>query len=149
MKVKPIPVEKEAVQWTGDNHEEIRQFFNHSENFAFGPKDTICIFTLEGKFHASKGDYIIKGIKGEYYAVKPDIFLHSYEIIRECRVCGCTDMDCRECIEDLGHPCQWVEPDLCSRCRDYLEEDYESEEDKAIREAEGSTLFYEDEEANQ
>lgn len=33
-----------------------------------------------------------------------------------CRKCGCTDDDCRQCIEKTGEPCSWVEPDLCSAC---------------------------------
>jgi hypothetical protein len=33
-----------------------------------------------------------------------------------CRVCGCTDADCRQCIEKTGEPCYWVEDDLCSAC---------------------------------
>jgi PRTRC genetic system ParB family protein len=33
-----------------------------------------------------------------------------------CRVCGCTEDDCSECIEVTVHPCHWSEPDLCSRC---------------------------------
>jgi protein AroM len=35
-----------------------------------------------------------------------------------CRVCGCTDADCRACVERTGQPCAWVEKDLCSACRD-------------------------------
>lgn len=35
---------------------------------------------------------------------------------RVCRVCGCTTLDCRQCIEKTGEPCHWVEPDLCSAC---------------------------------
>jgi hypothetical protein len=35
---------------------------------------------------------------------------------RACRVCGCTDEDCRGCIERTGLPCSWVEDDLCSAC---------------------------------
>jgi hypothetical protein len=35
---------------------------------------------------------------------------------RTCRVCGCTDDDCRQCIEKTGEPCYWVEEDLCSAC---------------------------------
>lgn len=35
---------------------------------------------------------------------------------RTCRVCGCTDDDCTECVEATGEPCSWVEDDLCSRC---------------------------------
>ena len=36
--------------------------------------------------------------------------------VRTCRVCGCTDGDCRGCIERTGAPCHWVEEDLCSAC---------------------------------
>lgn len=36
--------------------------------------------------------------------------------IRKCRVCGCTEMDCTQCIEKDGHPCWWIEHDLCSSC---------------------------------
>lgn len=35
---------------------------------------------------------------------------------QKCRVCGCVDEDCRQCIEKTGQPCYWVEPDLCSAC---------------------------------
>ncbi|MEN6421290.1 MAG: hypothetical protein ABFD76_05025 [Smithella sp.] len=34
----------------------------------------------------------------------------------KCRVCGCTDDDCSQCIERTGKPCYWVEDDLCSAC---------------------------------
>lgn len=33
-----------------------------------------------------------------------------------CRVCGCTDDDCSQCIEKTGNPCYWIEEDLCSAC---------------------------------
>lgn len=33
-----------------------------------------------------------------------------------CRVCGCTNYDCRQCIEKIGEACWWIEPDLCSAC---------------------------------
>lgn len=36
--------------------------------------------------------------------------------VRTCRVCGCTDADCRGCIARTGSPCHWVEADLCSAC---------------------------------
>lgn len=35
---------------------------------------------------------------------------------RKCRVCGCTNDDCRQCIEKQGHACYWTEADLCSAC---------------------------------
>lgn len=36
--------------------------------------------------------------------------------VRTCRKCGCTDNDCRQCIERTGEPCSWVAADLCSAC---------------------------------
>lgn len=36
--------------------------------------------------------------------------------VRRCRVCGCTDHNCQQCIEKTGSPCYWVEDDLCSAC---------------------------------
>lgn len=38
---------------------------------------------------------------------------------QKCRICGCTDDDCRQCIERTGKPCYWVEGDLCSACGVY------------------------------
>lgn len=52
---------------------------------------------------------------------------------RKCRVCGCTQDNCRQCIEKTGEPCSWVEEDLCSACADQedaeLEEAMNTEED--------------------
>jgi hypothetical protein len=41
---------------------------------------------------------------------------------RECRVCGCTDRECKpQCIELMnGEPCHWVEQDLCSACVSFV-----------------------------
>lgn len=35
----------------------------------------------------------------------------------KCRVCGCTESDCQQCVEKTGAPCHWVEKNLCSACR--------------------------------
>ncbi len=35
---------------------------------------------------------------------------------RKCRECGCCDEDCSRCIKRTGHPCWWIEFDLCSAC---------------------------------
>ncbi len=95
------PVEVEAVQWTGDNGEEIDNFlprdcFRWFDNFAGNP----VILTLEGDMLVSKGDYIIRGVKGEFYPCKPDIFEATYSdasesegkdadyMIGSCPVCG-------------------------------------------------------------
>lgn len=44
------------------------------------PPTELFIKTLEGIHHASVGDYIIKGVKGEFYPCKPDIFEQTYEL---------------------------------------------------------------------
>ncbi|MGC5744410.1 hypothetical protein [Chryseobacterium sp. NFX27] len=33
-----------------------------------------------------------------------------------CKICGCTDYDCKQCIEKTGEPCYWFEENLCSAC---------------------------------
>lgn len=44
--------------------------------------------------------------------------------LRKCRICGCTDNNCSQCIEKTGAPCHWIEDDLCSACADvYRNED--------------------------
>lgn len=83
MKFRKKPVVIDAVQWTGRNFEEIVAF-----TASAGPpgtigqdfmKDELEIPTLEGEMIASMGDWIIKGIKGEFYPCKPAIFDASYE----------------------------------------------------------------------
>ena len=77
------PVEIEAIQWTGDNLEEIYAFVG-VENISFNLKsideetEELYINTLEGSMHASVNDFIIKGVKGEFYPCKPDIFFETY-----------------------------------------------------------------------
>jgi len=78
MKFRKKPVVIEAVQWTGDNGGELREFVG--EALIWSP--TVCEFTihtLEGYMRADKGDWIIRGIKGEFYPCKPDIFAATYE----------------------------------------------------------------------
>ena len=84
-------VEIEAIQWNGNNLEEIMKFlnseFSYEKNTEYATKkfsysqttNDLCINTLEGVMKANIGDYIIKGIKGEYYPCKPDIFELTYE----------------------------------------------------------------------
>ena len=56
----------------------------------------LTIETLEGTMHATEGDYIITGIKGEKYPCKPDIFEQTYEPITENECDGC-ERDCTMC----------------------------------------------------
>ncbi|KKN07261.1 hypothetical protein LCGC14_1069010 [marine sediment metagenome] len=49
-----------------------------------------------------------------------DWLLDNPPVLWTCRVCGCTNDDCSQCIEKTGEPCHWVEPDLCSACVDQV-----------------------------
>ena len=72
------PVVIEAVQWTGENVKEVMDFMNW-RNAAHDTASGLTIHTLEGNHHASLGDWIIKGVNGEFYPCKPDIFVETYE----------------------------------------------------------------------
>lgn len=77
MKFRTKPCEIEAVQWTGENLTEILRFAN-TQNIDI-TSGVLIIKTLEGYMKASVGDYIIRGLRGEYYPCKPDIFHKKYE----------------------------------------------------------------------
>ncbi len=74
-KYRKKPVVVEAVQWDGEN---TRDIIKWTDGRAY-IHDTLCIRTLEGDHKARRGDYIIKGIQGEFYPCKPDIFEQMYE----------------------------------------------------------------------
>ena len=80
-KYRKRPVVIEAVQWTGENKKEVFDFMNWRN--AEIRKDTLVIHTLEGNMKADPGDYIIKGVQGEIYPCKPDIFKSTYEQVEE------------------------------------------------------------------
>jgi len=71
------PVMVEAVHWNGSNHKEIIDFAENK--ILFDALGNVWIATLEGDMVAKKGDYIIKGVQGEFYPCKPDIFAETYE----------------------------------------------------------------------
>ena len=95
MKYRKKPVVIEAVKWTGSNNsfKEIRAFSpdiidggavwhpnaEGTDNDCKTSSWPLFIKTLEGTMTAEIGDYIIKGIKGEFYPCKPDIFEATYE----------------------------------------------------------------------
>ena len=81
MKYRKKPVVIEAFQLKLDsNHREIAKWCNGAW-FDMGGQCGIKINTLEGEMVARIGDYIIRGIKGEFYPCKPDIFEQSYDPI--------------------------------------------------------------------
>lgn len=90
MKFRKKPVVIEAIQW-----DELRDTFNKLTFMGMkysshkGHRDRpeevrdLRIKTLEGSINASKGDWIIKGVKGEFYPCKPDIFEATYDAVTE------------------------------------------------------------------
>lgn len=98
-KFRKKPVEIEARQFTTNNEagdknmNELVDWMNGcgqpnnyprlSDETPVARHDGTCIFinTLEGEHRASVGDWIIKGVAGEFYACKPDIFEATYEIV--------------------------------------------------------------------
>ena len=81
----------QAMVWTGDNPEDLKQFME-DQGYYFNDEDCgLYIETLEGDHKANTGDYIIKGVKGEFYPCKPDIFEMSYEEVEKCESVKETD----------------------------------------------------------
>lgn len=80
MKFRKKPVEVEAVRFEAGDTLSVLQFIGGS-TAAWVMGDAIEISTLEGVMRADPGDWIIKGIAGEFYPVKPDIFEATYEAV--------------------------------------------------------------------
>jgi len=79
-KYRKKPVEIEAIQFNGWNKGCIYDWIN--DQYGVYPAcydETMEIKTLEGVMTANVGDYIIKGVNGEFYPCKPDIFKKIYE----------------------------------------------------------------------
>lgn len=100
MKYRKKPVVVEAVQWTGKNEDEIKEFCGVAALFQYIPMEgaayvvtelkpqgeyvvSLSIRTLEGTMVASDGDFIIRGVEGEFYPCKPDIFRKTYEEVKD------------------------------------------------------------------
>lgn len=85
------PVVIEAVQWNGGVVSTIqiesfvgstlKRYYNNDNPNETTPVSGLIIPTLEGNMLASIGDYIIKGVRGEFYPCKPDIFEKTYTVI--------------------------------------------------------------------
>lgn len=71
----------DAHDWTGTNQFDLMRWcesFNTNARWRFAGPD-LFIQTLEGEMKANSGDWIIRGVKGEFYPCKPDIFTATYE----------------------------------------------------------------------
>lgn len=112
-------VEIEAIQWNGINLSEIQEFGKGNldidiyNNGVTPPLVTIEIKTLEGVMKLNEDDYLIKGIKGEYYPCKPDIFELTYEKVY-------TLEEVKKEWEELGY--SWEEDVYCIRLTNLKED---------------------------
>ena len=89
-KFRKKPVVIDAIIWDGKNFDEISHFTGDWHGHKLAHEDaeeaaikTGCLYitTLEGDMKAAKGDFIIKGVNGEFYPCKPDIFEKTYEAV--------------------------------------------------------------------
>ena len=77
----------EAMKYDGYNYPSVQDWISGEAHVwpawihDYGP---FQIDTLEGEMTVSVGDYVIKGINGEFYPCKPDVFLRTYEEVQEC-----------------------------------------------------------------
>ncbi len=90
MKYRKKPVVVEAIQYKFSstlNFDDCYSNINDIKKFTNGSiklKNALVIIpTLEGEMLVSGGDYIIKGVNGEFYPCKPDIFHKTYEKLKE------------------------------------------------------------------
>lgn len=84
-KFRKKPVVIEAIQFTKDNFQECCDFVG-SENLNDGTSEDegfIGIITSEGDHNTRYGDWIIKGVEGEFYPCKPSIFDATYEPVAD------------------------------------------------------------------
>ena len=96
MKYRKKPVIIDAIQVSASNFDRICDFMGCTPEQYLNPMSDIDEFgdsrdsylgvyvdTLEGKMLANIGDMIIKGVNGEFYPCKPDIFAKTYEKVEE------------------------------------------------------------------
>lgn len=85
MKYRKKPVVIDAFKWEGQSYtlwpEWASEYTHGHQDFQIRHEQdgTLSIPTLEGRMTAQRGDFIIKGVKGEVYPCKPDIFEATYE----------------------------------------------------------------------
>lgn len=72
----PVESMDSAMAWG-----ELMMFLPSKASWCIADDLGVDIDTLEGRMHASPGDWIIRGVKGEYYPCKPDIFEQTYEAV--------------------------------------------------------------------
>lgn len=127
-----LPVPIEAVQWKGspviDTQEERKFLLDKSQFGIDGEEVVLIVHTLEGDMKARLGDYIVKGVDGEYYPVKKEIFEKTYiEEKEDDEFISVRKDRLEELIENaydyssfcplaLSSICKWKSSGSCSHC---------------------------------
>jgi len=81
IKYKKHPVEIEAIKYTRERPADILDFVPEEKVFFSESMNEYYIETLEGNMYLTDGDYVIKGVNGEFYPCKPEIFEKTYEVV--------------------------------------------------------------------
>jgi hypothetical protein len=102
------PVIIEATQYTGDNAAELIGIIG-PERCTCSQEGQLQIHTLEGIMAADRGDYIIRGVQGEYYPCKPDIFRQTYEKVNDTQRDIPLRRCCRNCEYDAAGRCTYFD----------------------------------------
>ena len=82
-KYRKKPIIIEAVVYRKDRIADTLNFVTDREIYYCPEQNDYFIKTLEGDHKCTEGDYIIKGVAGEFYPCKPDIFEKTYELVKE------------------------------------------------------------------
>lgn len=84
MKFRKKPVVIDAMQFDGSekSFKAVRAWVGDSFYYDYQENPRVFIKTSEGNMGVSKGDWIIKGVKGEFYSCKPDIFELTYDKVK-------------------------------------------------------------------
>ena len=77
-RAKPVTIE--AIEWTGDNWEEIKAWTNGLSHMT---NNKLYIETIEGTSPATVGDFIARGTQGEFYPIKPRVMTDKYDRVDE------------------------------------------------------------------
>lgn len=110
----------EVISETKNIIHEIHVFCKDSEQKPISPAYLVHPFTNDQPNSLNKAiedvKKLIDAAQLELKTILPD---NASE--QKCRVCGCTENNCEQCIKLTGHPCHWVEVDLCSACQDAID----------------------------
>jgi hypothetical protein len=129
MKYRKKPVVIEAIQFAGNNSSEIMLFANTA---CINKVGALIISTLEGPMLVSKGDFVIKGVNGEFYPCKPDIFEKTYEEVVDTS---------KPFVFDVESMIRRNLPDVLMMTKGFTEEEAKLETENVIKSNKDKTNF--------